>query len=149
MTLALHTLPKRHGRSRKRLGRGHGSGRGITSGRGTKGQRARTGGKSGLDRRAIRDLFLRTPKQRGFKSMRVPYRAVPLAALEKRCADGATVTLATLKGMGYDAGQYRGIKIIGAGLITKKLTVHAHAFSAQAQHAITTAGGTTVLLRAS
>lgn len=145
MTLSLHTLPKRHGRRKKRLGRGHGSGRGTTAGRGTKGQRARTGGKGGLQRRAMRDLFLHIPKRRGFTSSVLPYRVVSLAVLDKKFHDGDRIALAELAAIGYSARGCRGIKIVG-GSVTKKLHISAHAFTASARSAITTAGGTAALL---
>lgn len=145
MTLSLHTMPKLNRRPRKRLGRGHGSGRGITAGRGTKGQRARTGGKSGLQRRAMRDLFLHIPKRRGFTSSVLPYRVISLTALNTKFRDGDRIALTELAAIGYSARGYRGIKIVG-GSVTKKLHVSAHAFTATARNAITTAGGTATLL---
>lgn len=145
MTLSLHQLPRLEGRKSKRLGRGHGSGRGVTAGRGTKGQRARTGGKGGLQRRALRDLFLHIPKKRGFTSSVLPYRVVSLAVLDKSFHDGDRVTPVQLAALGYPARGYRGIKIVG-GTLTKKLDISAHAFTASAKNAITTAGGTASLL---
>lgn len=148
MTIALHTLPPRHGRRRKRLGRGYGSGRGITSGRGTKGQRARTGGRKGLDRRALKGLVSHLPKKRGFTARHPAYVPVNLSYLETAFQDGTTVTPAVLAARGIAAQGRRGIKILGSGTLTKKLVVHAHAFSASAERAITKAGGTAIRLAA-
>lgn len=145
--MQLHTLPKRHGRKTKRLGRGHGSGRGITSGRGTKGQKARTGGKKGLAKRALKSLVLHIPKQRGFTARYQPYRIISLDILERYFENGDRVTAERLKELGYGSRGYRGWKVLGNGTLTKKLTVAAHAFSNSAERAITKAGGTTVLLR--
>ncbi len=145
--MQLHTLPKRHGRKAKRLGRGHGSGRGITSGRGTKGQKARTGGKKGLAKRALKSLVSHLPKKRGFTSRRKPYRIISLAILERHFQNGDRVTAERLLELGCGLHGYRGWKVLGSGTLTKKLAVAAHAFSNSAERAITRAGGTTIRLR--
>lgn len=145
--MQLHTLPQRHGRRGKRLGRGHGSGRGITSGRGTKGQKARTGGKKGLAKRALKSLIAHVPKQRGFASYKAPYRVLSLTMLERAFHDGERVTAERLLALGFGLRGYRGWKVLGTGTLSKKLTVVAHAFSKSAERAITKAGGAAIRLR--
>ncbi len=147
MKLSLSTLPERAGRRTKRIGRGHGSGRGTYAGRGMKGQRARTGGKKGLGKRSSKQLISHLPKRRGFRSTTPKYRTVSLRFLERQYAAGDTVSPATLAARGCaHTTAHRGVKILGTGVLTKKLTVQAHAFSATAERAILQAGGTVVRL---
>ncbi|MCY1079038.1 50S ribosomal protein L15 [Archangium lansingense] len=126
---------------KKRVGRGQGSGLGKTAGRGGKGQKARSGnmrfegfegGQSPLQRRL--------PKF-GFNSPnRTIYAVVNLADLEAFDA-GATVDEASLKARGLVKGRYDGVKVLGNGKLTKKLTVRAHKLSATAREAVEKAGG--------
>ena len=126
---------------KKRVGRGQGSGLGKTAGRGGKGQKARSGnmrfegfegGQSPLQRRL--------PKF-GFTSPnRTIYAVVNLADLEAFDA-GATVDEAALKTRGLVKGRYDGVKVLGNGTLTKKLTVRAHKLSATAREAVEKAGG--------
>ncbi|MFY0522185.1 50S ribosomal protein L15 [Archangium gephyra] len=126
---------------KKRVGRGQGSGLGKTAGRGGKGQKARSGnmrfegfegGQSPLQRRL--------PKF-GFTSPnRTIYAVVNLADLEAFDA-GATVDEAALKTRGLVKGRYDGVKVLGNGTLTKKLTVRAHKLSAAAREAVEKAGG--------
>lgn len=146
MPISLHQLPKRPGRRHRRVGRGHGSGRGTYSARGIKGQRARTGGRKGITRRALAQTMRGLPKQRGFKSITPRYVAVNLAAIERHFAGGDVVTPERLARLGYKSDGMRGLKILGSGKLTKALTVQAHAFSTSAAHAITQAGGRVIRL---
>ncbi|MBX7138427.1 MAG: 50S ribosomal protein L15 [Oligoflexia bacterium] len=140
-------------RKRKvRVGRGESSGCGKTSGRGGKGQTARTGGgvRPGFEGGQM-PLYRRLPKF-GFVSMqRVygtnQYNLVNLTVLEK-FDNGATVDWEQLQKIGYakDATKKAGLKILGNGALTKKLTVKTHAISKAAQAAIEKAGGTVELL---
>jgi large subunit ribosomal protein L15 len=126
---------------KKRVGRGQGSGLGKTAGRGGKGQKARSGnmrfegfegGQSPLQRRL--------PKF-GFNSPnRTQYAVVNLSDLEGFDA-GATVDVAALETRGLVKGRYDGVKVLGNGSLTKKLTVRAHKLSATAREAIEKAGG--------
>lgn len=128
--------------SRKRLGRGCGSGLGKTSGKGNKGQNARSGGgvRPGFEGGQI-PLFQRLPK-RGFNNInRKEYAIVNLADLEK-FENGTKVTLETYFETGLVKKVFNGIKVLGEGTLTKKLTVQAHKFSAAAKEAIEAAGGT-------
>ena len=126
----------------KRLGRGTSSGHGKTSGKGHKGQNARSGG--GV--RAVFEggqlpLYRRLPK-RGFTNARfkVEYAVINMAELN-RFEDGAVVTPELLKEIGLVKNQLSGIKVLGYGVLEKKLTVKAHAFSANAVEQIEKLGG--------
>ena len=125
----------------KRKGRGHGTGNGKTAGRGHKGQKARSGGKI---RRGFEGgqmpLARRVPK-RGFNNIFAkPLTAVKVSKLE-RFEDGAEVTAQVLLDAGVISECKYGLKILGAGNITKKLTVKAAAFSESAKEKIVQAGG--------
>ncbi len=128
--------------AKKRLGRGVGSGLGKTSGKGQKGQNSRSGGgvRPGFEGGQI-PLFQRLPK-RGFNNVnRKEYAVVNLLDLEK-FEDGSKITLETYFESGLVKNAKNGIKILGEGALTKKLTVQAHKFSASAAKAIEAAGGT-------
>jgi large subunit ribosomal protein L15 len=140
----LHSLKNKIGArtTRKRLGRGAGSGLGKTSGRGHKGQYARSGHKHkpGFEGGQMR-LIRRIPK-RGFKNIsRKEFLPVNVAALDGFEA-GTVVTPELMVSMGLANGICDGIKILGVGTLGKKLTVKAHAFSAEAKSKIEAAGGT-------
>ncbi len=128
--------------SRKRVGRGTGSGLGKTSGRGNKGQNARSGGgvRLGFEGGQI-PLFQRLPK-RGFQNVnRKEYAVVNLSDLNK-FEDGTVVTPELLKESKIVKKLESGIKVLGQGSLDKKLTVKAHKFSKTASDAIVKAGGT-------
>lgn len=128
--------------ARKRLGRGNGSGLGKTSGKGNKGQNARSGGgvRPGFEGGQI-PFFQRLPK-RGFNNInRKEYAIVNLSDLEQ-FENGSTVTLETYFESGLVKKAFDGIKVLGNGSLTKKLTVQAHKFSQSAEEAIKAAGGT-------
>ncbi len=128
--------------AKKRLGRGVGSGLGKTSGKGQKGQNSRSGGgvRPGFEGGQI-PLFQRLPK-RGFNNVnRKEYAVVNLLDLEK-FEDGSKITLETYFESGLVKNAKNGIKVLGEGALTKKLTVQAHKFSASAAKAIEAAGGT-------
>lgn len=144
MSMRLHNLKPRPGAKhrRKRLGQGESSGLGKTSGRGGKGQTARSGSsiRAGFEGGQM-PLFRRLPK-RGFNNARhtVRYLPVNLSALDK-FEDGARVDEAILRKAGLANGRADGIKILGNGELTKKLTVCAHAFSDSARTKIEAKGG--------
>jgi large subunit ribosomal protein L15 len=139
----LHSLKNTVGArsTRKRLGRGPGSGLGKTSGRGHKGQYARSGHKHkpGFEGGQMR-LIRRLPK-RGFTNISrrefVPVNVSELDAFDS----GVEVTPDLLVAKGVAKGIKDGIKILGTGTLSKKLTVKAHAFSATAKAKIESAGG--------
>ena len=146
--MKLHELKPAEGsrKERNRVGRGIGSGNGKTSGRGHKGQNARSGGgvRPGFEG-GQNPLFRRLPK-RGFTNInRKEYAIVNLEALN-RFEDGAEVTAALLLETGIVSNEKAGIKVLGHGTLSKKLTVKAHKFSASAKEAIENAGGTTEVI---
>jgi large subunit ribosomal protein L15 len=134
--------PKKGARhAKKRVGRGPGSGHGKTSSRGEKGQKSRSGysGKRGFEGGQM-PLHRRLPK-RGFTNIfKKEYAVVNLADLE-RFDNGATVDEAALRQAGLVKGQNDGVKVLGNGKLSKKLTVSATKFSATAKSAIEAAGG--------
>ena len=124
-----------------RKGRGHGSGNGKTGGRGHKGQKARSGGgvRIGFEGGQM-PLARRIPK-RGFHNIFAkPLESVNVSALEK-FEDGAVVDAKVLLDAGVLIKCTYGVKILGNGEITKKLTVKASAFSESAKAKIEAAGG--------
>lgn len=147
--MRLHNLPKSGGfKKRKRIGRGEGGGRGKTSGRGHKGQRSRSGfsQRPGFESGHI-PLYRKLPK-RGFSNYQfsVNFDVVNLEDLER--VEGDTVDRAALVEAGLLRSSSKLFKILGAGEISRKLTVSAHKFSASAQAKIEAAGGEVVLLSA-
>ncbi|MBE6798173.1 MAG: 50S ribosomal protein L15 [Ruminococcaceae bacterium] len=125
----------------KRIGRGHGSGNGKTAGKGHKGQKARAGRgmRFGFEGGQM-PLQRRVPK-RGFNNIfATEYATVNVAALNI-FEDGAVVDAAALIEKGLIKKEYDGVKVLGNGEITKKLTVKAVAFSAAAKDKIVAAGG--------
>ena len=125
----------------KRIGRGQGSGNGKTAGKGHKGQKARSGGGVALGFEGGQTpLYKRIPK-RGFTNYtRKEYAIVNVASLNV-FEDGATVDFETLKAAGLLKKQLDGVKVLGCGELTKKLTVKANKFSATAKESIEKAGG--------
>lgn len=140
----LHSLKNTPGarKTRKRLGRGTGSGLGKTSGRGHKGQYARSGHKHKLGFEGGQMRLIRRLPKRGFKNAtRREYLAVNVSALNIFEA-GTEVTPELIKSKGLANGESDGIKILGNGVIDRKLKVKAQAFSAEAKSKIEAAGGT-------
>ena len=139
----LHELSPAAGSNTKayRKGRGNGSGNGKTGGRGQKGQWSRSGGgvRVGFEGGQM-PLARRIPK-RGFNNIFAkPLEAVNVSVLEK-FEDGAVVDAKALLEKGILSKCEYGVKILGNGSITKKLTVQASAFSASAKEKIEAAGG--------
>ena len=125
----------------KRKGRGHGTGNGKTAGRGHKGQNSRSGGgvRVGFEGGQM-PLARRIPK-RGFNNIFAkPYEAINVSALNK-FDDGAVVDAQTLLDSGVLTKCEYGVKILGNGEVTRKLTVKASAFSESAKQKIEAAGG--------
>jgi len=124
-----------------RVGRGHGSGNGKTAGKGHKGQNARSGGgvRPGFEGGQM-PLQRRLPK-RGFNNIfRTQYATVNVSDLNK-FEDGAVVNAEALINAGLLKKTLDGVKVLGNGELTKKLTVEAAAFSASAKQKIEEAGG--------
>ena len=129
---------------RLRKGRGLSSGHGFTSGRGTKGQKAHGKTRLGFEGGQM-PLYRQMPK-RGFSNInRKEYAIVNLTTLN-RFDDGAEVTPAVLLENGVIKNVKSGVKILGNGKLTKKLTVKANTFSASAVKAIEAAGGKTEVM---
>ena len=125
----------------KRKGRGHATGNGKTAGRGHKGQKARSGGgvRIGFEGGQM-PLARRVPK-RGFNNIFAkPLDALNVSVLEQ-FEDGDVVDVATLLAKGVLSRCKYGVKFLGEGELTKKLTVKAAAFSATAKEKIEAAGG--------
>jgi large subunit ribosomal protein L15 len=143
--MRLHTLKPNPGAKhrRKRLGQGESSGHGKTSGRGGKGQSARSGSSIRIGFEGGQMPLIRRIPKRGFNNARhaTVYVAVNLADLN-RFEDGARVDEVALKSVGLANGKSAGVKILGNGEITKKLTVVASAFSESARQKIEAKGGT-------
>ncbi|MDR1409682.1 MAG: 50S ribosomal protein L15 [Oscillospiraceae bacterium] len=140
----LHELSPAPGstKERKRIGRGAGSGQGKTAGKGHKGQKARAGRgmRPGFEGGQM-PLQRRVPK-RGFNNIfRTEYAIVNLAALENVYENGVVVTTENLLAKRIVRKELGGVKVLGEGTITKKLTVQAKAFSASAKEKIEAAGG--------
>src|SRR5881394_2738328 len=142
--MRLHDLKPRPGAKhrRKRLGQGESSGHGKTSGRGGKGQTARSGSSIRIGFEGGQMPLIRRIPKRGFNNARHTIRYIPvnLDSL-KRFDEGSRVDLLTLQNAGLANGRSSGIKILGTGELTKKLTVSAHAFSASARTKIEAKGG--------
>ena len=147
--MKLHELQPSPGshHARKRVGRGPGSGHGKTATRGQKGQGARTsvnlpktfeGGQT--------RLTMRTPKLRGFHNKWRKHFAVLNLTRLNRFEDGAEVRPETLLEAGIIKDVGAGIKVLGTGDLRRKLTIHAHRFSAGAKRKIEAAGGTAAVI---
>lgn len=149
--IGLHNLSPKPGskRPRKRIGRGEGSGLGKTSGRGQKGYGSRSGSKKKAGYEGGQNpIHMRMRKLRGphkkqsmpFEKFRTSTQPVNIGDLEERFDAGAEVNLETLKEKGL-AKRSDPVKVLARGEISKKLDVHAHAFSAAAKEKIEAAGG--------
>lgn len=142
----LKNTSRRH-QTRMRVGRGPGSGKGKTCGRGEKGQGARSGARKrlGYEGGQFR-TFMKLPI-RGFSRVRFQKKldTINLGQIEKLYNDGDTVSVETLRKHGYISGQSYGIKILGNGEITKKVTIEADALSENAREKLSKAGVTVTL----
>jgi large subunit ribosomal protein L15 len=142
--MRLHNLKPRPGAKhrRKRLGQGESSGHGKTSGRGGKGQTARSGSSIRIGFEGGQMPLIRRIPKRGFNNARHATRYIPvnLEALNQ-FSDGARVDFESLRKAGLANGKAAGVKILGTGELTRKLTVTAHAFSASARAKIEGKGG--------
>lgn len=143
--MRLHDLKPRPGAKhrRKRLGQGESSGHGKTSGRGGKGQTARSGSSIRVGFEGGQMPLIRRIPKRGFTNAKhkVRYLAVNLDSLNQ-FDDGARVDEVLMRKAGLANGPGDGIKILGDGELTRKLTISAHGFSASAKAKIEAKGGT-------
>ena len=133
--------PKGAKHSKKRVGRGHGTGQGTQAGRGHKGAKSRSGWKTkrGFEGGQM-PLHRRVPKRGFHNPFRVEYEVVNLDALAERFDAGADITPEMLRERGL-VGKKGPIKVLARGDISKALTVHAHKFSGKAAEKIAAAGG--------
>lgn len=141
--MKLHELSPAPGstKARKRIGRGTGSGTGKTAGKGHKGQNARSGGgvRPGFEGGQM-PLQRRVPK-RGFNNIFASKYAVINVCDLNQFEDGAKVDAVALKEAGIIKKVYDGVKVLGNGELTKKVTVSAVKFSASAKEKIVNSGG--------
>jgi large subunit ribosomal protein L15 len=145
--MKLHELDNLNAKNRKRIGRGPGSGTGKTSGKGHKGQNARSGGgvRPGFEGGQL-PLYRRLSK-RGFNNynFRTVYATVNVSDLEK-FDEGTVVDIELLKKVRLVNKELDGVKVLGNGELTKKLTVKANKFSETAKQKIENVGGTTEVI---
>jgi large subunit ribosomal protein L15 len=135
--------------SKKRVGRGQGTGQGVQAGRGHKGAKSRSGFKfkRGFEGGQM-PLHRRIPK-RGFHNLfRVEYAVVNLDVLAARFDAGTVITPELLRERGLVHGTSRPIKVLARGDVAKTLTVKAHKFSGKAAEKIAAAGGSVEVLGA-
>ena len=142
--MKLHELSPAEGsvKSNFRKGRGPGSGNGKTAGKGHKGQNARSGGgvRLGFEGGQL-PLYRKLPKRGFHNKVATNYAIVNVATLNEKFEDGETVNLEVLKAKGIVKKPLDGLKVLGNGEISKKLTVEAAVFSATAKEKIEAAGG--------
>jgi len=133
--------PKGAKHSKKRVGRGHGTGQGTQAGRGHKGAKSRSGWKSkrGFEGGQM-PLHRRVPKRGFHNPFRVEYEVVNLDALSERFDAGTEITPELLREHGL-VGRAGQVKVLARGDVTKALTVRAHKFSGKAAEKIAAAGG--------
>ena len=125
--------------SRKRVGRGIGGKGGKTAGRGTKGQKARSKIRVGFEGGQL-PLAIRTPKLRGFNNpFRVEYQAINLDTIQESGLDEISPETLFAQGL-VSKGAL--VKVLGRGELNRKVTIKVHGYSASAEAAVTSAGGT-------
>lgn len=142
--LGLHNIESRKGptnKDRKRVGRGNGSGHGSFSGKGRKGQKSRTGSGNGLKIFALRQLIMRTPKLRGFKSMYKKPAIFNISDINKYFKNDEVVSLATLIEKKLVSKNFKAFKILSNGELTIKVNVEGGKISKVAKEKIEKAGG--------
>ncbi len=146
----LHTLKNasRGRQSKRRVGRGAGSGLGKTAGRGQKG----AGSRSGYKRRHTYEggqfrLFMKLPT-RGFSNARFrkEFEVINLEQVERLFEEGETVSEQTLRDRGFISGKIHGVKLLAKGDLNKKVTIEVHRASKQAQEKISSSGSTLSLI---
>jgi large subunit ribosomal protein L15 len=139
--MKIHDLKPPEGahKSRKRVGRGIGGKGGKTAGRGTKGQKARSKIRVGFEGGQL-PLAIRTPKLRGFNNpFRVEYQAINLDTIQESGLDEVSPETLFAKGL-VSKGAL--VKVLGRGELNRKVTIKVHGYSAAAEAAVTSAGGT-------
>src|SRR5262245_21505748 len=149
MSLSNLRPPKGAKHSKKRIGRGHGTGQGTQAGRGHKGAKSRSGFKfkRGFEGGQM-PLHRRIPKRGFHNPFRVEYAVVNLDALAERFEAGTVVTPELLRERGLVHSTRQPIKVLARGDVTKQLTVRAHKFSGKAAEKLAAAGGAAEVLDA-
>jgi len=144
--MRLHNLSPNPGskKRRKRLGIGESSGKGKTSGKGHKGQKARSGGSIRLGFEGGQMPIIRRLPKRGFNNtaFKTVYGVVNLDDLERKFADGASVNEAALRESGLIRGPIDGVKVLGRGELSKKLSLEIDQITPSAREKVEKAGGT-------
>ena len=135
--------PKGAKHSKKRVGRGHGSGTGVTAGRGSKGAKSRSGfkRKRGFEGGQM-PLHRRVPKRGFHNPFRVEYAVVNLDTIAARFEAGTEVTPELLREAGIVRDRQEPVKVVGRGGLARAFTIKAHKFSGRAAESIAAAGGT-------
>ena len=141
--------PKGAKHSKKRVGRGHGTGQGTQAGRGHKGAQSRSGykRKRGFEGGQM-PLKRRVPKRGFHNPFSIEYAVVNLDTLGERFDAGTVVTLDLLRERRLIPASAKRVKVLGRGDITKGLTIRAHKFSGKAAEKIAAAGGAAEILEA-
>lgn len=134
--------PKGAKHSKKRVGRGHGTGQGTQAGRGHKGAQSRSGykRKRGFEGGQM-PLHRRVPKRGFHNPFRIEYAVVNVDSIAERFENGTVVTPELLREIGLVAGTTKLVKVLARGDIAKSLTIRAHKFSGKAAEKIAAAGG--------
>ena len=142
------TAPYGANKKDRRVGRGSSSGRGSTAGRGNKGQQSRSGGKVYVGFEGGQMPLYRRIARRGFSNFpfKKEYACFNLCDIEAKYADGGTVNRESLKAKGLVGKVVDGIKVLGDGDITKKLTIEVEKISASAKEKVEKAGGSVKLI---
>jgi len=147
--MRLHNLKPRPGAKhrRKRLGQGEATGHGKTSGRGGKGQTARSGSSIRIGFEGGQMPLIRRIPKRGFNNARFATQYIPVNVGDlNQFEDGARVDETALRAVGLANGPSDGVKILGAGDLTRKLTLVVSAISASAKTKVEANGGSVELL---
>ena len=143
MALRLHSIKANKGARKKSFAIGRGlSSKGTYSGRGAKGQRARSGGRAGLQLKGFRKLMMSMPKSRGVASQYPKAAVVNVSSISRSFANGALITPQALLEKGLVPDVARGVKVLADGEIAIKVTISNCRVSTAARTKIEAAGGT-------
>ena len=143
MLFQAHTIHASPGarRKSKRVGRGNSSQKGTYSARGLKGQKARSGGKSGNRRRGFKPSLQKIPKIGGFHSLVSKPKTITLMTLNRKTITGELVTPDTLVEKGLLSTSHKRVKIVSSGKLDHPITIEGCAVSASAKVLIEKVGG--------
>ena len=145
--MKLHELtPGQPSKNSKRVGRGNGSGNGKTAGKGHKGQKARSGGGVRIGFEGGQMPIMRRIPKRGFNNIFAKKFVIINVSDLNKFTDGTVVDAELLKAAGLIKKEYDGVKVLGNGDVTSKVTVKAAKFSQSAVEKIEKAGGKTEVM---